>query len=869
MAVMSVVFVAGCKSKFAIYILLRNNAVRNQTAARLLRSQKGDLRVMTTKVLWAHACLNCSKKHNTPGNQTMLIGKPKLSLTILATALIAAGCGGGGSSTSDNTAQAGGTTVSGVAAKGLIHGGRVQLFAFDAKTDKLVAAPVSTVKTGADGGYSADIGNATGAFLIQVDAVEGTTMGDEATGEELPMPTTLKLRSAFEFDTTAGKAVAAHVSPFTEMIVITAENAPGGLTKANREKAKAAISVLLGFDPTKVKPVASNSDNAANATEEEKIQSLSLATLSKLAKDNAFGCIGAPAEKIACVVNRFTTSATLNGDSLEVNQTVRDTFRAALIEVTNDKTINKTGKDSSEGLPPLVPQVVTITPVVSDPVDAAKLMFADLRSNFNALALADGKAILNARTDALKQDFKSATTPLDRELVDWVRISARGISYFEAYKAGRVTSPSVDFYDASNTWMSNGALGLTTPFVPGATWVGSCEAYADADYTVVATTPAEAIAIGCGAAFHTVANSFRSIDANHYSIQRYSKKIGLTPVVGKPDTYTYTTRARLDTVTFVKGSNGAYTAQPVPLANRTTIGTYDSQNNVGAGNITFTKTGNNLTSLTIVGAMPARTDDTGAALTDHELVNLTASQEIEEAGVMKYNIAGDITAIKGGAPVGKVSLKPGTFVRLGQRSSSDINGDLAFDTVKSINLAFSAEQATSKVEGVLTLNGFMADASGNSVQPTSAKFTGSLTNANAEFFSGTVGLERTNYASFDNSKPESASNFLKENASFVGSFTIPQRPTLTVALSAATEAYQYVTFNGSYIGAAGFLGLSLSGGNTHGPKLFALRTGSGISGSFNDDADSADLVKDGSVIAKLNRKTGMIAYRDGTFESLK
>jgi hypothetical protein len=51
MAVMNVVFAAPCKSKFAIYILLRNNAVRNQTAACLLRCRKGELRAMITKSL--------------------------------------------------------------------------------------------------------------------------------------------------------------------------------------------------------------------------------------------------------------------------------------------------------------------------------------------------------------------------------------------------------------------------------------------------------------------------------------------------------------------------------------------------------------------------------------------------------------------------------------------------------------------------------------------------------------------------------------------------------------------------------------------------------------------------------------------------
>jgi hypothetical protein len=829
MAVMSVVFVAGCKSKFAIYILLRNNAVRNQTAARLLRSQKGDLRVMTTKVLWAHACLNCSKKHNTPGNQTMLIGKPKLSLTILATALIAAGCGGGGSSTSDNTAQAGGTTVSGVAAKGLIHGGRVQLVAFNSATNELAAAPVASATTGTDGGYSANVGAATGSFMIGVDAVEGTTMGDEATGEELPMPNTLTLRSMVEFDATAGKDIKAHVSPFTEMIVKTAENAVGGLTKGNLDKSKEGMIALLGFDPTKVKPVASNSDAAANATEEEKIQSLSLATLSLLGKQGAFGCAGVPAEKIVCVVKSFTGSASFTATGMQIGPEAAAAFRKALAEVVQDKVINKTNKDTVEGLPVFGQDEVPTPPVAANPVDAAKRLFADLRSNFNALALADGKNALTQQADAMQGEFKTAVSALDMDTINLMRIATGGLAYWTNHANGQ---------PATITFLKQGDGTLTEPLglssslgnTGGAAPVGSC------------TIAGEELT--CKLQSNPLAGSF---SASGFKVA--TKQITLTKAAD--GSYAYT------------ASGGVKTYKNNVLQTTTPAGTST------AGTVSFALNGRNLASLAISGDLPARVNDMGAVITDRETINLAVTQEVEADGNQKYSLAGDVMSIKDTAAVGKVVLKNGSYFRVGKQGDLDPATGLVVETLKEVKLAFSGEQGSSKIDGALTLKNFSADKNGKGFIPTLATFEGAFTTANVEFAKGTIGLDLPGYASFDSSKAESADNFLKRTVFFNGAVTIPQRPALSVSLAANTEAYQYVTFNASYIGTAGSLALNFSGGGDHGQQKLGMSSSVGVSGDFVGDQESADLFMNGSVIATLNRKSGMIAYRDGVFESLK
>jgi hypothetical protein len=758
----------------------------------------------------------------------MLIGKPKLSLTILATALIAAGCGGGGSSTSDNTAQAGGTTVSGVAAKGPIHGGRVQLVAFNSATNELAAAPVASATTGADGGYSANVGTASGAFMVEVDAVEGTTMGDEATGEELPMPNTLTLRSMVEFDATAGKAVEANVSPFTEMIVKTAENATGGLTKANLDKSKEGMIALLGFDPTKVKPVASNSDTAANATEEQKIQSLALATLSLLGKQGAFGCAGVPAEKIVCVVKSFTGSASFTATGMQIGSEAAAAFRKALAEVVQDKAINKTNKDTVEGLPVFGQDEVVTPPVAANPVDAAKSLFADLRSNFNALALADGKTVLTAQADAMQGEFKTAVSALDMDTINLMRIATGGLAYWTS---------RTDVQPLTITFLKQGYGSLDQPLglsanlgnTGGAAPVGSC----------------------------TIAG------------EELTCKLQSNPLAGGYSTNGFKVATKQITLTKTADGSYAYTASGSVKASKNNVVTTTAAGSATTGNVSFALNGRNLASLTISGDLPARVNDTGAIITDRETINLAVTQEVEADGNQKYSLAGDVTSIKDTAAIGKVVLKTGSYFRVGKQGEVDPANGLVVETLKEINLAFSGEQASSKIDGALTLKNFSADKNGRGFIPTLATFEGAFTTANVEFAKGTIGLDLPGYASFDISKAESADNFLKRTAFFKGTVTIPQRPALSVLLSASTEAYQYTTFNASYIGTAGSLALNLSGGGDHGPQLLSMSSSVGVSGVFVDDQESADLFINDSVIAKLNRKSGLISYRDGSFESLK
>src|SRR6266567_2712767 len=98
------------------------------------------------------------------------------SLVLSFLALVMFGCGGG------RSGGAGGTTVSGTAAKGLINGGTVQVFEIISSQNSAKARIGTTAlgqgTTAADGSYAVNIGSTMkGGLLVKV---TGGTYKDEA-----------------------------------------------------------------------------------------------------------------------------------------------------------------------------------------------------------------------------------------------------------------------------------------------------------------------------------------------------------------------------------------------------------------------------------------------------------------------------------------------------------------------------------------------------------------------------------------------------------------------------------------------------------------------------------------------------------------
>lgn len=235
------------------------------------------------------------------------------ALAAIVPLLMLGGCGsdgGGGGIVAPPPASA---TISGVAAKGILKGARVQ-----ACVDADCSEQLGETTSGTSGSFNINVPSNSGVVVLKVsnpagggatmvcDALEcqdeaGTTV---AFGESLPMPTNLELRSVAEVSDTAS-AVETHVSPLTEILVraaLISEPGTGGtLSAAAVDSGKKAVRELFGLsadvDVTRVQPIDLTDEEAvkaangeANSTARE-VALLSAAFASKALADLADGSI--------------------------------------------------------------------------------------------------------------------------------------------------------------------------------------------------------------------------------------------------------------------------------------------------------------------------------------------------------------------------------------------------------------------------------------------------------------------------------------------------------------------------------------------------------------------------------------------------
>lgn len=751
-----------------------------------------------------------------------------------------AACGGGGSN-GDNTFPLTARTLDGVAAKGLIKNGVVKVYLYGADGKKSTA-PFVTGTTDVEGKYSVSLGSSTGLFTVEVSAGPTTTMADEFSGTDISMPSGMTLRSLVQFDSSAGTTVKGYVTPFTEMLVNAAANAPGGLTTANIALAQTGVVTMLGFNPLTTKPLMANSVAGASATDEsEKRQSLALASLSKLANDdsNSLGCTGTLTKKLDCVVH--ATSATLTGGNLVIPMATNDAFRAALEAVISNPSVNKTTLKSHDGLITFSQATIPTGSTVVAAIPATKALFASLRSNLTALSNAQKTGALDIKADALKQDFNKATAPLDKDLADWILISERGMTLHREYLAGA---------------LANSVPVLGSDMQP----VGNCEVYSDITGAILATSAAEARSVACRLNRTQVPNSevLDPTGLRKYISRQFTKSILMLPVAGQTQSFTYDSRARMETLHYDKDQNGNRVNFSRD-ADRTTIGSYGPSERA-SGSVSYTTSGNTTTGAIITGFMPARTDAQGVALTDQEAWNVIYVRIPEADGAVKYALSGSITAQKAGVVLSSVALQEGSFIR-----AVPVLGNIGSHSVKEVNLALAVSSANSKVVGTLSLSNFAADKTGGNYLPSTLRFVGSFTNAGSEFFTGAFTTKILNHAAYDSGLPDSTTNFIMNSVSFTGVVRIPSRPDLTLTLSSSNPAFKSEVFSGQYDDGANTILISSNAS----PKVINISSSNGVSLRFSDDATTADVMKNSSKIATFNRDTGIITYTDGSFESLK
>lgn len=226
------------------------------------------------------------------------------------------GCGGGGG---DGAVA---TTVSGVASKGPIINGQVQVFAVNEATGG-EGTLLSTVTTDDSGAYTAPLSTFTGPILVKVTG----SYKDEATGATVTVDQAAPLRAAIS-NATGNTSVM--VTPLTELAV--RKVAGGVLSRTNIDKANADITAVFNLDSIiTTKPADATNAASASAPAAEKDYGLVLATISQMMKNSG--------KSLGQILADMSTNIT--GTTMSVNTTLG--FKAALFEFLSNTGINRTG----------------------------------------------------------------------------------------------------------------------------------------------------------------------------------------------------------------------------------------------------------------------------------------------------------------------------------------------------------------------------------------------------------------------------------------------------------------------------------------------------------------------------------------------
>ena len=758
---------------------------------------------------------------------------PVFTLTAFTASLMLAGCGGGGSGTQSGSTQAtAGTpdqnvTITGSAAKGTIKNARVKLYSIAADGSK--GAAVATTVTGGDGTFTAKVSASIVLLSIEVDGGAGGTFTDEISGQDLVIPADFIIRNVAHLGTPGVTTHYSSVTPFTEMIAETAESLAGGLTPANVDAARTGFTAAFGFNAEAVKPVDVSNDTSSTASDDEKQQGLLLTAVSKLAADSKFGCtIGTPAERIGCVVKAIGKIGTVGMDgNLRLNDDLRKQVRQSLEDVVADTRLNHTGKTTMSGTATFAQSVLPTRAGGVSGIQGAKNLFASLRNNSNSVNLANKTGALNTQITGLETDFRASVAPLDRTLIQWSHLLASGIDFYNAYRSGSTT-------DTVQTELAKSGGG----------YYGSCTLF----FSSSVHTPATAVSVGC-----STPGIF--IQSNSSATLYIRDGVTITPGTDAT-TYTYKTRARIDGYT--RNSDGTYTTLPT-----TTVGSYGDLG-YGTGTITYTVDATAV-HLAVAGTMPARFNQLGIALDDHQQWNAVFDMKDQGNGLSEYALSGDITSIKGGVAVGTVHINPGSIAHYQESTPTHPQADV-IDAL----IDLTATAGNSKVAGKLALGGRQTDKTGLRTDLTTASFEGSLASSAGEFFKGKLGLRVDGYGQYDPTMPDSASNFAPATATFEGAITLPNRPAITLIVNVGKPSLNSQALTAQYQDGDEVVKIAVLDTNIGvTPRQVKITTADGVEVDTVAGASTANVVKSGEIVAVVDISGGKINYKDGAFESLR
>ena len=212
-----------------------------------------------------------------------------LLMSLLVLAMV--GCGGGGGGGGGTTVPQLGAALSGVASKGPIRNGHIQIFEIVSTSRLLSPTPFFSGTTGADGSFSTNLPASLTKGGVMIQVLDGDYT-DEATGAVKNIQTEYGasgMRSVIGDISSAVKqgSVSINVTPYTEMAVSDMNNVyDDSTTKLSQDKIQHAFGLdAKGIDIVHTRPLAF----PAGTTAAEQFYSLALATISQYEKDFGTG----------------------------------------------------------------------------------------------------------------------------------------------------------------------------------------------------------------------------------------------------------------------------------------------------------------------------------------------------------------------------------------------------------------------------------------------------------------------------------------------------------------------------------------------------------------------------------------------------
>lgn len=761
----------------------------------------------------------------------------------IALALALAGCGGGGGGGADAPAAGapvGGTPVAerivqGTAAKGLIKGAKVSLYAIDAQGVRAATA-LATATTGADGTYKLQVAATVLNFVIEVSAAPGATMADEATGADIPVPENMKLRSVVTLASAATGTYEGTVSPLTEMVAQTAQTADGKLPQQAVAQAKASVRTLFGFDPETVKPVNSNSAAAANASEDEKNQSLALAAMSKMASSPTAACAQTTvSERVACVVSGVAGALTIVNGQAKAEPARLTQLREAMQTVALDKTINRTGKNTVVGIPGLTPTGVLPAVSALPPLEATKALFGSLRTNLRALE--DGAAFQET-VDGIRADLDGSVAPLANRVGYFTSFTLNALVQLDRYRSGASTTESFQVWNY-NLYDAQGFAEL--PYMYRGEGDGTC--------TIVKSP----LAMTCNTVQVGYLPRESSYDRTTQTIVHIARTLRIEPKAGTPGVFTYTTSFAKQAVKSDFYGNQFSLPPAQPLG-----GTF-------SGDLGFAHDAGVITKLTVNGRLPGQATEEGTVIGDYEDWSLSAERTQDENGIALYRFGGVVNAIDGGKVSGQVEIDSASFLRMAAGS----NNKVLVNPANELQVTLRGWLGRTSTEGTVRIWDHKQDKSKTAHMPTRLSFDGSLKHADATVFSGRVAIARNGYENFDATADESETNFVADSIQVAGTLSVPKRPALSLSIGATRVGLDAADISAQYSDGSSIINASMTATAGERHPLVTVASVDGVAFSFSDTSAPVKVRKDGAVTAELNLSSGIITYSDGGTESLK